>query len=73
LEDWSLTKIVELTEKKFQRQGSNLPHLLKSLVYFEDAETKPERAKIIDEEWKAVKEFFIKETPLVAKNALSSK
>ncbi|HEX9817340.1 MAG TPA: nucleotidyl transferase AbiEii/AbiGii toxin family protein [Patescibacteria group bacterium] len=70
LDDWSLKKVIDLTEKKFKRQGSNLPHLLKSLVYFEDAETKPERAKIIDEEWQAVKEFFIRETPLILKDSL---
>lgn len=65
LDTWSLQKVIDLTIQKYQRQESNLPHLFKSLTYFDDAETKSERAHIVDEVWQKVKQFFTQETPKV--------
>lgn len=67
LEDWDLSKVIQLTIKKYQREAADIPHLLKSLVYFNDAETKPERAKIVAEEWNQVKKYFVNKTPSVTK------
>lgn len=61
LDGWSLGNIILLNQEKYGRKQNDLPHILKSLTYFTDAETKSERAKIIDETWNKVKEFFIKE------------
>ena len=58
LDDWNLKKVVDLTMQKYHRDNSNFPHLLKSLVYFDDAETKPERAQVMDETWNKVKKYF---------------
>lgn len=58
LEDYDLEKLIGLNQKKYSRDESYLPHLLKSLVYFTDAEELPERAKIIDSEWEKVKGYF---------------
>jgi len=58
LPEWTLSKVVILTQRKYGRSSDELPHLLKSLSYFDDAESKPERAKIVDEMWRQVKEFF---------------
>lgn len=63
LDGWSLEKVVDLAIKKYQRQESNIPHLFKSLVYFDDAESRPERAAIVDETWQKVKQFFSQEAP----------
>lgn len=41
-------------------------HILKSLVYFEDAESDPEPEINFDANWKKVKNFFIKEIPIIA-------
>jgi len=71
LTDWNLKKVVDLTVKKYQRQNSDLPHLLKSLVYFDDAETKPERAKIVDSTWEKVKEYFVFETNILLKSLIN--
>jgi len=65
LENWSLRKVLDFTIQKYQRQTTDVPHLLKSLVYFDDAETRPERAKIVDSVWEDVKKFFITETNLI--------
>ncbi|MDA1080032.1 MAG: nucleotidyl transferase AbiEii/AbiGii toxin family protein, partial [bacterium] len=70
LDGWSLQKVLDLTIQKYQRHSSNVPHLLKSLVYFDDAETKPERAKIVDETWTKIKAFFTTETSLLLSNLL---
>jgi predicted nucleotidyltransferase component of viral defense system len=41
--------------------NQNLTHILKSLVYFEDAEQDPEPEIYFKASWKAVKSFFRKE------------
>lgn len=60
-EDYDLEKLVRLNQQKYSRDESYLPHLLKSLTYFTDAEELPERAKIVDSEWRKVKEYFEQE------------
>ena len=40
-------------------------HILKSLVYFEDAEKDPNPEIRFDADWKKVKSFFIKELPII--------
>ncbi len=72
LEGWSLGKIVDLTIQKYHRKESDLPHLFKSLIYFDDAEQKPERAQIVDETWQNVKQFFLIETPQLLRKYLQS-
>jgi len=72
LETWSLQKVIDLTVKKYQRQTTDLPHVLKSLVYFDDAESKPERANIIDTTWNKVKAYFVAETNLVVSSFLGT-
>lgn len=70
LSDWNLNKVITLTSNKYQRQSSDVPHLLKSLVYFDDAESKSERAMIVDEQWNRVKDFFEDQVKHVAKELL---
>lgn len=56
-----------------QRQYSicqNLTHILKSLVYFEDAETDPDPEVFFDADWKKVKKFFTAEIPTIAKRLI---
>ena len=61
---------MELYDKKFKLLKQNKAHILKSLVYFEDAEKDemPAMIKIID--WKIIKEFFEKETLNLSKQLL---
>jgi hypothetical protein len=61
----TLKELINANEEKYQRDGANLPHLLNSLVYFDDAEKLTERAKEVDAEWGQVKEFFIQQAKLL--------
>jgi len=62
-----LNEILLLFEKKYQRFNYNLNHILKSLVYFEDAETEPMPEMIIPVKWKDVKSFFQREVKSLLK------
>jgi hypothetical protein len=44
----------------------NYHHILKALVYFEDAESDPEPDIYFDADWKKIKSFFRKEIPIIA-------
>lgn len=70
LPDFSLAHVVDAAIQKYQRQASDVPHLLKSLTYFVDADTKPERAEIVDDTWEQVKTFFTHEVTRVTNNYL---
>ncbi|PJB50926.1 hypothetical protein CO101_03460 [Candidatus Berkelbacteria bacterium CG_4_9_14_3_um_filter_39_23] len=45
-------------------------HILKSLIYFADAENDPEPNLLIDLDWKTVKKYFEKEIPALTKKLL---
>lgn len=56
-----LENIIDNFSKKYQKAGYNLLHVLKSLVYFDDADKDPELMMIEDVKWPAVKNFFMKQ------------
>jgi len=58
----SLKDLLKLFEKKYKSVDYNMIHILKSLIYFEDAEKNPMPRMIIPVFWKEVKNFFKKET-----------
>src|SRR5262249_14910499 len=45
---YSLDDVIIFHQKKYTDTESMLPHIFKSFTYFADAETKPERAHIVD-------------------------
>ena len=45
-------------ELKYRRSGYNLHHILKSLVYFEDAEPEPQPRMLKEFSWDSLKAFF---------------
>lgn len=61
----SLSNIISKVSKQYS-VSQNPVHILKSLVYFEDAESDPEPEINFDANWKKVKNFFIKEIPIIA-------
>ena len=61
LDYYSLDEIFVAYKKKFGLEISNNYHLLKSLVYFEDAELQPMPTMIKKIEWNAVKQRLIEE------------
>jgi len=58
----SLGELLKLFEKKYKSVDYNMIHILKSLIYFEDAEKDPMPKMIIPISWKEVKSFLEKET-----------
>lgn len=50
--------------------NQNLTHILKSLVYFADAEADPDPEIYFKVNWKEVKKFFTKEIPVIAKRII---
>jgi predicted nucleotidyltransferase component of viral defense system len=54
----SLKELLKLFKKKYKSVDYNLMHILKSLVYFEDAEKDPMPKMIIPISWEEVKKFF---------------
>jgi hypothetical protein len=46
-------------ERKYGPDGFNRHHVLKSLVYFEDADKEPEPEMLVDVSWPETKRFFV--------------
>ena len=57
----SLKRLLELFKKKYKGVDYNMIHILKSLIYFEDAQREPMPKMIIPISWERVKNFFKKE------------
>ena len=51
---------VELLRRRFGATGLNYYHVLKSLVYFDDAETEPEPVLLKPLNWPQVRDFFVR-------------
>ncbi len=62
---YSLEKILILFQKKYKKIDYNMMHLLKSLVYFADADTEPMPNMFVTISWEAVKRFIRKEVQRV--------
>ena len=68
---FTLEEILNLYDKKFQVLRQNKLHLLKSLVYFEDAEKDKMPKMIKPANWKEVKKFFEKEVKNISRKILN--
>jgi len=58
LHNFSLETLIDLMPKKFEIEY-NVPHLLKALTYFEDAERTPMPEMIRQARWKDIKKFLL--------------
>jgi hypothetical protein len=54
-----LEKFLSQFEKKYGPDSFNQYHVLKSLVYFEDADKEPDPDMLVDFSWTAMKRFFV--------------
>lgn len=57
----NLKKLLKIFAKKYKSVDFNLIHILKSLVYFEDAEKEPTPKMLKRISWPKVKTFFVRE------------
>ena len=55
LKKYSLQELIDFFEKKYSGIQYNKLHILKSLVFFEDAETEPVPVMLQDANWEEVK------------------
>jgi len=65
-----LEDIVRRLKIQYPSVAHDYHHILKSLVYFDDAESDPEPKIYLKISWKEVKRFFIKEVPLIAEKLI---
>lgn len=66
----SLTEVLRLYDRKYKKFSQNKMHILRSLVYFDDAETSEMPQMIKPVSWNAVKKFFIAEQKKIAKELI---
>lgn len=65
-----LEDIIKKLKKQYPAVAHDYHHILKSLVYFEDAENDPMPEINFSINWKQVKSFFRKEIPIITKNII---
>lgn len=65
-----LKEIIERVPKQYSTVTHDIHHILKSLLYFADAEADPMPQLHFEVTWKDVKKFFDKEVPKLAREML---
>lgn len=65
-----LEKIIRRLKIQYPSVAHDYHHILKALVYFEDAESDPEPDINFRATWTGVKRFFTKEIPVIADKLL---
>lgn len=68
----TLKEALDLYDKKFKTLRQNKIHILKSLVYFQDAEKDKLPQMIKPVKWLSIKKFFISEQHKIAKEILET-
>jgi len=64
---YGLAALLEQFERKFSQVGYNKIHILKSLVFFADAEKEPMPDMLVPISWEMVKSFFLREVPTLSR------
>lgn len=66
----SLEKIITNLKEQYPTVAHNYQHILKSLIYFADADDDPNPDLLIDLNWTTVKNYFEEEIPKITKKLL---
>lgn len=66
-----LEETIKRLPEQYPSVAHDFHHILKSLIYFEDAEIDPDPEIYFDANWQKVKSFFEKEVPKIAKKAMN--
>jgi hypothetical protein len=56
--DINLKEFLSMFDKKYGKESYNIYHILKSLTYFEDADSEPELNMLVPFSWENVRRFF---------------
>jgi predicted nucleotidyltransferase component of viral defense system len=62
-QEYDLKQLLGWFKTKFSQTNYSMPHILKSLSYFEEAEQDPMPHMLIPLSWEDVKQFFAREAP----------
>lgn len=62
---FGLSELIQLFERKYTRASYSRTHILKSLVYFTDAEKDPMPRMLTAVSWDEAKRFFLREVPRI--------
>jgi hypothetical protein len=65
-----LAPVIQRVVHQYPGQAHNLPHFLKSLVYFADADDDPMPTLFFKADWKTIKTYFQTEVPKIARELL---
>ena len=65
-----LEEIIKRLPEQYPSVAHNYHHILKAMVYFEDAESDPAPEIFFDATWEAIKLFFNREIPMIAKRLM---
>lgn len=65
-----LFEVVKRATRQYPGQEHNLPHILKSLTFFDDAENDPMPKLFFKADWKEIKRFFQNEVKKLARTLL---
>lgn len=65
-----LIHVIKRAPKQYPGQEHNLPHIIKSLTYFDDADSDPMPELYFNANWKTIKAFFKKEATMIAQKLL---
>lgn len=68
-----LKKTIKRLKVQYPAVAHDYHHILKSLVYFSDAETDPEPEISFKANWKNIKDFFKKEIPIITNKIIIQK
>lgn len=66
----SLEEIIKRLPDQYPSVAHDYHHILKSIMYFEDAESDPEPVIFFKASWEEIKMFFKREVPIIAKNLM---
>jgi hypothetical protein len=62
-QEYDLKQMLGWFTRKFSQTNYSMPHILKSLCYFEEAEQDPLPQMLLSLSWEEVKQFFAREAP----------
>ena len=65
-----LDETIQRAISQYPDQKHSLPHFLKSLVYFADAEDDPMPKLFFKADWKTIKAYFRREVPIITRRML---
>ncbi|MBI2463778.1 nucleotidyl transferase AbiEii/AbiGii toxin family protein [Candidatus Peregrinibacteria bacterium] len=66
----SLINVIKKLPKQYPTVAHDYHHIIKSLIYFEDAENDPMPRLYFDTTWKSIKSYFRHEIPIITRKLL---